>query len=294
MRRIRPRPVAKRGQSPFLLKKATVPFLVALLPLAHAQDWQSDARALRPQDTSAQQAAVLDELEQRARAALDSIPRATTQAAAEKARQPLRTRLEESLGFRRLPWPPDLQATVSGVVPAQGYRIEKVIFQTLPGSWAPAHLYLPAKSETAAPAVLFYNGHWWPDSKSRPDFQAFCINMARMGFVVFSFDPFGQGERIEYPGPRPGQSGAARHSPDSPARIPAAFPIARLVRARRGRPRGQRQFPDRSSFRRGANKLQVLTTGPPWPKQRTYWLTRPGTRRFTLVRSGPGIASERR
>jgi len=43
--------------------------------------------------------------------------------------------------------------------------------------------------------VLFYNGHWWPDSKARPDFQAFCINMARMGFVVLSFDPFGQGER---------------------------------------------------------------------------------------------------
>jgi dienelactone hydrolase len=84
---------------------------------------------------------------------------------------------------------------VTGVVPGQGYHIEKVVFQTLPGAWVPAHLYLPAKIETRAPAVLFYNGHWWPDSKSRPDFQAFCINMARMGFVVFSFDPFGQGER---------------------------------------------------------------------------------------------------
>ena len=81
------------------------------------------------------------------------------------------------------------------MVPGAGYRIEKVVFQTLPGSWAPAHLYLPAKIEAPAPAVLFYNGHWWPDSKSRPDFQTFCINMARMGFVVFSFDPFGQGER---------------------------------------------------------------------------------------------------
>jgi dienelactone hydrolase len=30
---------------------------------------------------------------------------------------------------------------------------------------------------------------------TRPDFQAFCINMARLGFVVLSFDPFGQGER---------------------------------------------------------------------------------------------------
>src|SRR6185312_12065953 len=46
-----------------------------------------------------------------------------------------------------------------------------------------------------APAVLFYNGHWWADSKARPDFQAFCINMARLGFVVLSFNPFGQGER---------------------------------------------------------------------------------------------------
>ena len=177
------------------IRTRSIAGLLTLLSLAHAQDWESQARALRPQDTSAQQAAVLDELENRARAALDNIPRATTQAAAEKARQPLRARLEESLGFRRLPWPPNLQATVSGVVPVQGYRIEKVVFQTLPGSWAPGHLYLPATSEAPAPAVLFYNGHWWPDSKSRPDFQAFCINMARMGFVVFSFDPFGQGER---------------------------------------------------------------------------------------------------
>src|SRR5258708_2644749 len=169
--------------------------LCTFLSLAGAQDWESGARALRPRDTAAQQAAVLDELEQRARTALDRIPRATTQAEADKARQPLRARLEESLGFRRLPWPPNLEATVTGVLPGQGYRIEKIVFQTLPGSWAPAHLYLPAKIEARAPAVLFYNGHWWPDSKSRPDFQAFCINMARMGFVVFSFDPFGQGER---------------------------------------------------------------------------------------------------
>ena len=99
--------------------------LCAFLSLAGAQDWESGARALRPRDTSAQQAAVLDELEQRARTALDRIPQATTQAEAEKARQPLRARLEESLGFRRLPWPPNLQASVADVVPGAGYRIDK-------------------------------------------------------------------------------------------------------------------------------------------------------------------------
>jgi dienelactone hydrolase len=59
----------------------------------------------------------------------------------------------------------------------------------------PAHLYVPENLQQAAPAIRFYNGHWWPDAKTRPDFQAFCINMARLGFVVVRFDPFGQGER---------------------------------------------------------------------------------------------------
>src|SRR5437763_6519227 len=140
--------------------------LFTVLSLATAQDWEAEARALKPADTSAQQSAVLDDLEQRARAALDRVPRATTRTEAEQARQPLRRRLEESLGFRRLPWPPNLQATVTGVLPRDGYRIKKIVFQTLPGTWAPAHFYLPAGVDAPAPAVLFYNGHWWPDSKS--------------------------------------------------------------------------------------------------------------------------------
>jgi dienelactone hydrolase len=65
----------------------------------------------------------------------------------------------------------------------------------LPGTPVPAHLYIPDNLHQPAPAILFYNGHWWPDAKTRPDFQAFCINMARLGFVVLTFDPFGQGER---------------------------------------------------------------------------------------------------
>ena len=69
------------------------------------------------------------------------------------------------------------------------------MYQTLPGVQVPAHLYVPEGINSPAPAILFYPGHWWPDSKTRPDFQAFCINAARLGFVVLSFDPFGQGER---------------------------------------------------------------------------------------------------
>jgi len=139
--------------------------------------------------------AVLDNLERRAQEALAAIPHARTAAEANKARPGLRRQLENSLGFRRLPWPAELRARTVGVVGRAGYRLEKIVYQTLPRTEVPAHLYVPDGLKERAPAILFYTGHWWADSKARPDFQAFCINMARLGVVVLSFDAFGQGER---------------------------------------------------------------------------------------------------
>ncbi|MCL4783285.1 MAG: prolyl oligopeptidase family serine peptidase, partial [Bryobacterales bacterium] len=160
-----------------------------------AQDWESAVRALRPADTSAQEKAVLDDVQNRAAEALAAIRHAQTGAEADRARPELRRKLRESLGYERFPWPPRLQVRHVGTLERQGYRIEKLVWQTLPGVEVPAHLYLPANVEARAPGILFYNGHWWGDSKTRPDFQIFCINMARLGFVVLTFDPFGQGER---------------------------------------------------------------------------------------------------
>ncbi len=160
-----------------------------------AQDWRSQVEALRPKDVSASGAAVLEHLERRAQAALAAIPRSQTAGDADRRRGPLRRELERSLGVGQLPWPPALRPRTVGTLRYNGYRIEKVVYESLPGALVPAHLYLPDGLDRPAPAVLFYPGHWWADSKARPDFQAFCINMARLGFVVLSFDPFGQGER---------------------------------------------------------------------------------------------------
>ena len=114
---------------------------------------------------------------------------------ADAARRGLREKLEYSLGFRRFPWPPRLDARITGTVRRNGYRIEKVVYQSFPGTLVAAHLYLPEKIGKPAPAVVFFNGHWPVESKALPDHQAFCINMARFGFVVLNFDPPGQGER---------------------------------------------------------------------------------------------------
>jgi dienelactone hydrolase len=169
--------------------------IVMLTGAGRAEDWRAEVDALRPRDVSGREAAVLDNLERRVREALEAVPRAETARDAERSRGPLRRELERSLGTGRLPWPPELHPRVAGTLRRQGYRIEKVVYESIPGAEVPAHLYVPEGAGRPAPAVLFYPGHWWPDSKARPDFQAFCINMARLGFVVLTFDPFGQGER---------------------------------------------------------------------------------------------------
>ena len=169
--------------------------ILALAVACAAQDLGSKVRALRPIDTKRQEEAVLDDVQSRARESLLAIRHAQTRAGAEQTRPELRRKLRESLGLERLPWPPELRTRHVGTLERKGYRIEKLVWQTLPGVEVPAHLYLPANVKEGAPAVLFYSGHWWPDSKTRPNFQAFCINMARLGFVVLTFDPFGQGER---------------------------------------------------------------------------------------------------
>ena len=161
---------------------------------AYAQDPVAAARALIPPGTKYSDA-LLDSIEKETQAAITRIERATTKEAVERARPALRKRLETSLGLQRLP-APDLKPAVIGSLDREGYRIEKIVFQTLPGLAVPAHLYVPAGLHDRAPAVLLYPGRTWKtEGKSHRDAQIFSATMARMGFVVFVFDPIGQGER---------------------------------------------------------------------------------------------------
>ncbi len=178
-----------------MAKKIPAYFVLLLVSTCRGQDSEQQVLALRPADVRAEENAVLNNLEQRAQATLNIIVHTRTAEEADKARRPLRRRLEKSLGFRQLPWPPDLRSRRVGAIEREGYQIEKIVYQTFPGTLVPAHFYLPDNLKKPAPAVLFYPGHWWGDSKARPDFQVFCINMARKGFVVLTWDPFGQGER---------------------------------------------------------------------------------------------------
>jgi cephalosporin-C deacetylase-like acetyl esterase len=97
-----------------------------------------------------------------------------------------------------------LNARVTGIVERPGYRIEKVTFESRPRLYVTANLYVPAGTGRH-PAILGPLGHSM-NGKAWPSYQKLFSNLARKGYVVLAYDPFGQGERIEYPGSRPGQS----------------------------------------------------------------------------------------
>jgi cephalosporin-C deacetylase-like acetyl esterase len=97
-----------------------------------------------------------------------------------------------------------LNARVIGTVERPGYRIEKLTFESRPRLFVTANLYVPAGTGRR-PAILGPLGHS-TNGKAWPSYQKLFSNLARKGYVVLAYDPFGQGERIEYPGSRPGQT----------------------------------------------------------------------------------------
>lgn len=149
--------------------------------------------AVRPQLTMG---AVSDDLEIRAHAALNRIQHPQNRKEAEDVRGRLLRSLKRSLGYDLLPWPPDLRSTVTGTVERDGYRIEKLAFQTLPNVIMTAHLYVPEGRAGPMPAVLFWNGHIAKEGKLQAESRMFSITMAHRGFVVLNVDSIGVGERI--------------------------------------------------------------------------------------------------
>ena len=107
-----------------------------------------------------------------------------------------RRTLLESIGG--LPEKKDLNARVVGSFDRQGYKVDKVLYESRPQFYVSANLYVPTVGSPPFPGVLFQLGHAG-NGKAYPSYQRACQGLARLGFVVLAFDPLGQGERIYYP-----------------------------------------------------------------------------------------------
>ena len=133
--------------------------------------------------------------------------------------------IEQLGGFpKRTP----LRAKVTGTIQRDGYRVEKIIYQSQPKFYVTALLYLPddnnfcthhaprdetnppSRDETnpssrdgknlttpaTYPGVLVPCGHS-NNGKASETYQQACILLAKNGFVVLCYDPIEQGERYQ-------------------------------------------------------------------------------------------------
>lgn len=98
-----------------------------------------------------------------------------------------------------------LNARVTGVIKKKDYRVEKVIYESIPGYYVTAALFLPKKIKGKAPAVIYASGHTENGFRSET-YQHVIINLVKKGFVVLAFDPVGQGERLQYYNEKEGKS----------------------------------------------------------------------------------------
>jgi dienelactone hydrolase len=81
-----------------------------------------------------------------------------------------------------------------------GYQVQNVAFESLPGVYVTGSIYSPATQEDTLPGILSPHGHW-PEREDygryRPDVQLRCASMARLGAMVFTYDMVGYGQLAE-------------------------------------------------------------------------------------------------
>jgi hypothetical protein len=114
-------------------------------------------------------------------------------------RDTYRKQLFEMLSLDPLPARGDLKATVTGRVEKDDFVVENIHFQSLPGLYVTANLYLPKQIDKPLPTVLYLSGHG-PVIKdgvsygNKVTYQHHGIWFARHGYACLILDSLQLGE----------------------------------------------------------------------------------------------------
>lgn len=136
---------------------------------------------------------------------------------AEKVRQQLRV----ALGLWPMPTKTPLNAVIHSKMDRGDYTVEKVFFESMPGFYVTGNLYRPAKSVGKSPGILAPHGHWTDgrfydtgvnavrreivngaerfQEGGQSPLQSRCMQLARMGCVVFHYDMIGYADSQQIP-----------------------------------------------------------------------------------------------
>jgi dienelactone hydrolase len=142
-------------------------------------------------------------------------PPASKEAWAQRADE-VRRQILVSQGLWPMPPKTPLNPVIHGRTDTGEYTVEKVYFESHPGFFVTGNLYRPKNVTGKAPAVLFAHGHWKDarlsfagedelrkeiatgqerfEQGGRSRFQSMCVQLARMGCVVWQWDMLGDSD----------------------------------------------------------------------------------------------------
>jgi dienelactone hydrolase len=118
----------------------------------------------------------------------------------EARRRVLREQILMSAGLVPMPEKSPLHPQVFGRLDRDGYSIEKVYLETLPGYYLGGNLYRPRGKSGKFPGILITHGHWDYGRLENQQLNSTPIQgitMARQGYIVFAYDMVGYNDTIQ-------------------------------------------------------------------------------------------------
>ena len=125
----------------------------------------------------------------------------STPEAWKKRASQIRSQILKGAGLEKFPKKCTLNPIFSEKRVYDGYQVQNVAFESLPGVYVTGSLYTPLNAKGKIPGILNTHGHWSkPEAygRYRPDAQKRFAVMARMGAMVFAYDMVGYGQLAEF------------------------------------------------------------------------------------------------
>ena len=114
----------------------------------------------------------------------------------EARKEVLRTELRHNAGLDVMPARPDSKPYLSPRRVYDGYYVQNIGLEILPGVYCTGSIYHPLKyKRRGCPIILNPNGHFG-DGRYRPDEQKRCAMQAMMGCIAVSYDLFAWDEQM--------------------------------------------------------------------------------------------------
>lgn len=97
----------------------------------------------------------------------------------------------EMMGLPPKDYRPPLNVKITGTIQESGYHIEKLYYESLPGLYVRANLYVPDNKKDPMPAILYVCGH---SPTQKVHYQAHPRKFAQLGFVCLIIETIQWGE----------------------------------------------------------------------------------------------------